>query len=133
VPGVVVATLLSLALVWGLLVAALFLLRPDGTTLRDGLRLLPDSVRLLQRLARDKSLGGRLRLRLWLLLGYLALPIDLVPDFLPVIGFADDAILILWVLRSVVRSAGREALVRHWPGTDAGLATLERLAGLSAA
>jgi uncharacterized membrane protein YkvA (DUF1232 family) len=65
--------------------------------------------------------------------GYLLSPLDLVPDVLPVVGYADDAVLVAWVLRSVVRRAGEEALSRHWPGTAAGLAVVRRLAGLSTA
>jgi uncharacterized membrane protein YkvA (DUF1232 family) len=68
--------------------------------------------------------------RLWLLFAYLAMPIDLVPDFLPVIGYADDAIIVAAALRSVVRRAGPEALREHWPGTEDGLAVLWRVAGL---
>ncbi|WP_230425535.1 YkvA family protein [Streptomyces radicis] len=74
-----------------------------------------------------------MRVRLWLLLAYLAMPIDLVPDFIPVLGQADDAIVAALVLRSVVRAAGEEALERHWPGTADGLAVVRRLAGLPAA
>jgi uncharacterized membrane protein YkvA (DUF1232 family) len=69
------------------------------------------------------------RVRLWLLLGYLAMPIDLVPDVIPVIGYADDAIVVALVLRSVVRRAGPDAVVRHWPGTPDGLAAVQRLTG----
>lgn len=69
---------------------------------------------------------------LWLLVAYLALPIDLVPDFIPVLGYADDAIVVALVLRSVVRGAGPQALERHWPGTQDGLAAVRRLAGLPA-
>jgi uncharacterized membrane protein YkvA (DUF1232 family) len=68
---------------------------------------------------------------LWLLLGYLALPIDLVPDFIPVIGYADDAVIVVLALRSVTRRAGPEALERHWPGTPEGLAAIRRLARLT--
>jgi uncharacterized membrane protein YkvA (DUF1232 family) len=68
------------------------------------------------------------RARLWLLLAYLAMPIDLVPDFVPVVGYADDALLVAWALRSVVRAAGPEALERHWPGTPEGLDVVRRLA-----
>jgi uncharacterized membrane protein YkvA (DUF1232 family) len=63
-----------------------------------------------------------------LLLGYLALPVDLVPDFIPVIGYADDAVVVALALRSVVRRAGPEALERNWPGTPDGLAAVLRLA-----
>jgi uncharacterized membrane protein YkvA (DUF1232 family) len=70
------------------------------------------------------------RVRLWLLLGYLAIPIDLVPDFVPVLGYADDAIIVSLVLRSVVRRAGTPVVRGHWPGSDDGLAALGRLTGL---
>jgi uncharacterized membrane protein YkvA (DUF1232 family) len=50
-----------------------------------------------------------------------------VPDFVPVLGYADDAIIISLVLCSVVRSAGAPTVQRHWPGTDDGLAALSRL------
>jgi uncharacterized membrane protein YkvA (DUF1232 family) len=67
------------------------------------------------------------RLPLVLLLGYLAIPIDLIPDFIPLLGYADDAIVIGLVLRSVIRRAGPDVVRRHWPGTEAGLDSLARL------
>ena len=73
------------------------------------------------------------RVRLWLLGAYLALPFDLVPDFIPVIGYADDAILVAITLRSVVRRAGADAVKRHWRGSPDGLAALWRVAGLARA
>jgi uncharacterized membrane protein YkvA (DUF1232 family) len=53
-----------------------------------------------------------------------------VPDVIPVVGYADDVVVVALALRSVVRAAGPEALVRHWPGTPEGLAVVRRLAGL---
>ena len=53
-----------------------------------------------------------------LLLAYLAIPIDLIPEFVPVLGYADDAIIVTAVLRSVVRGADLDAIRAHWPGTD---------------
>jgi uncharacterized membrane protein YkvA (DUF1232 family) len=64
------------------------------------------------------------------LLVYLALPVDLIPDFIPVLGYADDAIIVIAVLRSVARRAGAGAVRAHWPGTDDGFAALARLTGL---
>jgi uncharacterized membrane protein YkvA (DUF1232 family) len=127
---VVAAVAAGLVLVWLVLVVALLIAArrgPDEVTVRSVLRLLPDVVRLVRRLATDPTLPRGVRWRLWLLLGYLLLPLDLVPDFLPVIGYADDAIVIALVLRSVTRAAGAEALERHWPGTPEGLAAVRRL------
>ena len=69
-------------------------------------------------------------MRLWLLLGYLLFPLDLVPDFLPVIGYADDVIVVGAALRSVIRRAEPDAVRRHWPGTEEGLVALWALTGL---
>ncbi|WP_336216294.1 YkvA family protein [Nonomuraea sp. LPB2021202275-12-8] len=120
---------LALTAGWLALVVTLVVVRPRGGLLREALRLLPDVLRLVRRLAADPALPRGVRVRLALLLGYLAFPIDLVPDFIPVLGYADDAIIVVAVLRSVVRRAGPEAVRRHWPGTDDGFAVLSRLAG----
>ena len=121
----------SLLFIWVALVAGVYLAgrkASEPATVTDALRLLPDILRLVRRLAADPTLPRGVRIRLFLLTGYLICPVDLVPDFLPVIGYADDAIIVAWGLRSVVRVAGVEVLDRHWPGTPAGLAVLKRLA-----
>ena len=105
---------------------------PEALSLRGVLRLLPDLLRLLRGLAGDRTLPRGVRIRLVLLLVYLASPIDLVPDVVPVIGYADDVLVVALVLRSVVRRAGRDSLRRHWTGTAEGLSAVERLAGLRA-
>jgi uncharacterized membrane protein YkvA (DUF1232 family) len=128
----VIGVVAGLLLLWLLLLAYLWKARPDEMRLREMLRLLPDVLRLLRRLAGDSTLPRGVRVRLWLLLAYLALPIDLVPDFIPVLGYADDAIVVALVLRSVIRRAGPDAMDRHWPGTPEGLAALRRLARLPA-
>lgn len=119
-----------LLLLWLVLLVILWRATPDQTGLRDALRLLPDAVRLIKRLAGDRCLPRGVRVRLLLLLAYLALPFDFVPDFIPVLGYADDAVVVVLVLRSVARSAGPEALERHWPGTPDGLAAVRRLVGI---
>lgn len=131
---VLAGVLAGLLAVWLALVAGLYVAgrREDQVTLRSVLRLLPDVVRLLRRLAADPSLPRGVRLRLFLLVGYLLLPLDLIPDFIPVIGYADDAIVVALALRSIVRVAGVEALERHWPGTPEGLRLVQRLAGVPA-
>lgn len=85
---------------------------------------------MLRRIAVDPSVGGAVRVRMWLLFAYLAFPIDLVPDFIPVLGYADDVVVLGVALRSIVRRAGPDVVRRHWPGTRDGLAALWRLARL---
>ena len=77
-------------------------------------------------MARDPALPRSTRVSLWLLLAYLACPIDLVPDFIPVIGIADDVIITSLVLRHVVKQADGSVRRAHWTGTPEGLAALER-------
>ena len=105
---------------------------PETVSMKDALRLLPDLLRLLRRLLADRTLAVGLRIRLALLLAYLLSPIDLVPDFVPVIGYADDVIIAALVLRSVFARAGADTLQKHWPGTPEGLQLILRLAGLGA-
>lgn len=125
---ILIAVGLALAVAWVALVVFLVAARPKGSVLKEALRILPDTLRLLRRLATDRALPRSLRVRLWLLFAYLAIPIDLVPDFIPVIGYVDDAVIVAVVLSSVVRRAGREAVVRHWPGTRARHTVAGRLA-----
>jgi uncharacterized membrane protein YkvA (DUF1232 family) len=79
------------------------------------------------RLAKDGSLPRGVRIRLGLLLAYPACPIDLVPNFVPVLGYADDVIAVLLTLRNVIRHVGEEPLHQHWPGTPAGLDAIVKL------
>ncbi|MEV5754036.1 DUF1232 domain-containing protein [Actinoallomurus sp. NPDC052308] len=128
---IVIAVVAGLAALWLVVISALWITkgRFDLTVLREALRMLPDLIRLLKRLAADPTLPRGVRIRLWLLLAYLLLPIDLVPDFIPIIGYADDAIIVVLALRSVIRHAGPEAVEHHWPGGGDGLTAILRLAG----
>jgi uncharacterized membrane protein YkvA (DUF1232 family) len=120
----------GLLALWLVLLLVLWRVRPDGTSTTSALRLLPDLVRLVRRLAADRGLPRGVRVRLWLLLAYLLSPVDLVPDVVPVLGYADDVVVVALALRAVVRRAGPDALARHWPGDAAGLVVVSRLAGL---
>ncbi len=126
-----VATASGLLVVWLAVVAALYVVgrrQQERVSFADVARLLPDVLRLLRRLAADPTLPRGLRLRLGLVVAYLLMPVDLVPDFIPIVGYADDLIIVAIVLRSVIRSAGADALDRHWPGTPSGLTALKRIA-----
>ena len=90
--------------------------------------LIPDCVVLVGRLVRDPRVPRRRKVLLFALAGYLVLPVDLVPDFIPVAGQLDDAVVVALVLRSILRGGG-EPLVRElWPGPERTLALIMRLA-----
>ena len=117
----------AIAVLWLAFIVLVWSIRPGDASLRDAVGLLPDTLRLVRRLAVDRAVPRRTRWLLWVLLAYLASPVDLVPDFLPVIGYADDAIVTSFVLRHVVSRAGPAKLDEHWPGTPEGLVMLLRL------
>ena len=100
---------------------------------RERLRALagfvPDCAVLCARLFRDPRVPRRHKALLAALAGYLSLPFDLVPDFIPVAGQLDDALAVAFVLRRVVRAVQPSLLVEHWPGPDASLRAVLRLAG----
>ena len=119
---------LTASALWLALVVFLVLARPAGGVLKESLRILPDTLGLLRRMATDRQLPRGIRVRLYLLLGYLAVPIDLISEFIPGIGYADDLIIVAFTLRSVARHAGSAVLRAHWPETPSGLTALLRLA-----
>jgi uncharacterized membrane protein YkvA (DUF1232 family) len=88
-------------------------------------------VVLFTRLLRDRELGWGRRLAVLMLLGYLALPFDLVPDFVPVAGQLDDVLVALVALRFVAAGCGRARIETHWPGAPESLRALLRLAGVT--
>jgi uncharacterized membrane protein YkvA (DUF1232 family) len=91
---------------------------------------IPDCMVLIGRLARNPRISRPRRAVLFCVLGYLALPIDLVPDFLPGIGQLDDAVLLGVALRLVVHGGGTEIVREAWPGPEASLTLVLRAAGL---
>ena len=84
-------------------------------------RFVPDCVVLAKRLVGDPRVPQRSKIALVLVLGYLVCPIDLVPDFIPVAGQLDDAVMVALVLRHLVRAAGPELVRDHWPGSQRSL------------
>ncbi|MGA9760886.1 MAG: DUF1232 domain-containing protein [Gaiellaceae bacterium] len=117
----------ALALAWGIVIVVLFLAggRRKARALAS---FVPDCVVLVGRLLRDPRVPRRRRLLLALTAAYLALPFDLIPDFIPLIGQLDDAIILALVLRHLLR--GDERAVRElWPGPEQSLDLLLRLIG----
>jgi uncharacterized membrane protein YkvA (DUF1232 family) len=124
---------------WGLLMIAVGLYLVAVAALiaagrREDARALagfiPDCIVLVSRLARDRRISKPRRAALFIALGYLALPIDLVPDFLPGIGQLDDAVVLGLALRLVVHGGGTGIVREAWPGPEASLTLVLRAAGL---
>src|SRR3954465_1552109 len=129
----IVGVAIGLIAIWVALAATLVVQQRRAgreVDVRSILRLVPDVVRLIRRLAADPAVPRGTRWWLYGLLAYLILPIDLIPDFIPGIGYADDAIITVVALRFAVKHAGFDALERNWPGTPTGLTSLLTLAGI---
>jgi len=113
---------------YGLLVGVLIVAgRKDAA--RFVAAFVPDCIVLFRRLVADPRVPRRRKLVLAALVPYLTLPFDLVPDFIPVAGYLDDAVLVALALRYVVRGGGAELIEQHWPGSAASLGLILRLAG----
>jgi uncharacterized membrane protein YkvA (DUF1232 family) len=126
----VTALLVGLAIavvLYGLAVLALVLAgrRTDARALAG---FIPDCIVLVRRLLSDERVPRSRKLLLGALLAYLAMPFDLVPDFIPVAGQLDDAIVTALVLRAVLRSGGDTLLREHWPGPERSRELVARLA-----
>ena len=124
--GIVIGIAASLVVVWLILVALLWVLRPRDVRLGELVRIVPDVLRLIRQLLSDRSVPFGVRAALVGLLAWLINPIDLIPEFIPVLGPIDDVVVAVLVLRYVWRRLGDEELRRRWPGTPEGYALLSR-------
>jgi uncharacterized membrane protein YkvA (DUF1232 family) len=127
---IVLATLAALAVMWG---AALLLLWLTGrrTAVRELAHLLPNLARLFHGLLRDPRVPFRSKALLLVGLAWFASPIDLIPEFIPIIGPLDDAVVGALILRHIVRTSGRMVVTEHWHGDPRLLTLLFRAAGLA--
>ena len=123
---ITVAVILGL---WALVVVAVWRSAPSQASALDVVRLLPDVLRMTAGLARDPGTPRSCKLALGGLAVWLASPIDLIPEFVPVIGPLDDIVATAIVLRWVGRRVGLDALRAHWPGSDEGFGLVLRLLG----
>ena len=92
-------------------------------------RFVPDCIVLFRRLLADPRVPRRKKVILAALIPYLVLPFDLVPDFIPIAGHLDDAVIVALVLRHVLRRTDRELIESHWPGPPESLILILRFAG----
>jgi len=114
---------------WAILIGLLWAFRPRDVGLGELLRVIPDVVRLVRRLLGDRALPIGPKLALIVLLVWLVSPIDVIPEFIPVLGPIDDVVVTVLVLRFVRRIIGLEGLRSRWPGTSDGFALLGRIIG----
>ena len=116
----------ALALGGAVLSGLLYLVRSPGQSVADLARVFPSALRLAVALYRDRTLPRSVRWRMRLALIYNFVPVNIVPDFVPVIGLVDNVVVLAWALRSTVRIAGPEVVAAHWRGSQAALLALYR-------
>jgi uncharacterized membrane protein YkvA (DUF1232 family) len=129
--GPVVALVVALVAIWAGLLVLFWVLRPKGVSVREMLGLIPDVLRLLRSVIGDRAAPLDVRLVLVGLLAWIVSPIDLIPDFIPVLGPLDDVVVAVVAMRYMRRRLGTEDLRRRWVGTDDGFALLVRVIGSS--
>ena len=126
---VLVRIVVALVIVWALLLVLFWAQRPKGVAVRELLGLIPDVLRLLRSVIGDRSAPLDVRLVLVGLVAWILSPIDLIPEFIPVLGPLDDVVVAVVAMRYVRRRVGIEDLRRRWTGTDDGFALLTRVIG----
>jgi uncharacterized membrane protein YkvA (DUF1232 family) len=125
----VLGIVIAVAAVWALLLVLFWALRPKGVAVRELLGLIPDVLRLLRSIISDRSAPLDVRLVLVGLLAWIVSPIDLIPEFIPVLGPLDDVVVAVVAMRYVRRRVGVDDLRRRWSGTEDGFAVLLRVIG----
>ena len=124
-----VGVLVGLIATWLLFIGLLWLLRPRDARLRDLVRIVPDILRLCRDVLADGRAPRGPRLAIAGLLVWLVSPIDLIPEFIPVLGPLDDVVVAVLVLRYVRRRLGTDDLRARWRGTPEGFALLQAVMG----
>ena len=127
--GMLVGIVVALVALWALLLGLLWLLRPKGVSVRELLGVIPDVVRLIRSVIGDGSAPLDVRLVLVGLLAWIISPVDLIPEFIPVLGPLDDVVVAIVAMRYVRRRLGIDDLRRRWAGTNTGFALLIRVLG----
>jgi uncharacterized membrane protein YkvA (DUF1232 family) len=127
--GLVLGIVAGVVVVWAVLLVLFWTFRPKGVPIRELLGVVPDLVRMLRALVRDPATPMDVRLVLVGLLLWILSPIDLIPEFIPVLGPLDDVVVAIVALRFVRRRVGVAGMRAQWPGSDAGFALLGRVVG----
>jgi uncharacterized membrane protein YkvA (DUF1232 family) len=126
---IVVGIIGGLLLLWLALLVVFWVFRPRGMRARELAAIVPDIVRLLRSLIAGNDVPLDVRLVCVGLVAWIVSPIDLIPEFIPVLGPLDDVVVAVVAMRFVRRRLGSAELGRRWTGTEAGFALLSRLIG----
>jgi uncharacterized membrane protein YkvA (DUF1232 family) len=123
----------AIGVVVGLWIAAVLFLLLAGrrTAARELAVLVPHLLVLFKGLLADPRVPRGTKLWIAFALAWLLSPIDLVPEFIPVAGPLDDAIVAALVLRHVLKRAGRDVVESHWRGEPATLRLMLRAGGIT--
>jgi uncharacterized membrane protein YkvA (DUF1232 family) len=121
--------IVALVLLWAAMLFVFWLLRPRGVPVRELVRLVPDLIRLIRSVIADGHAPLDTRLVLVGLLVWIVSPIDLIPEFIPVLGPLDDVVVAIVALRYVRRRLGSDDLRQRWRGTPEGFEVLMRVIG----
>ena len=119
--------IIGLVAAWVLLLIVLWAIRPRDVRAVELVRLVPDVLRLTRDLLLDRTAPRGVRVALGVLVVWLVSPIDVIPEFIPVLGPLDDVVVAVLVLRYVCRRLGKEELHRRWRGSSEGWVLVERL------
>ena len=103
-----------------------------GMWMKDAALALPNLVKLVYRLMKDSRIPRKSKVILGAILGYIVVPIDIVPDFLPVVGQADDALLLAYGIRHIIEVAGADIVLEHWDGSQDVLELVGQITGFAA-
>ena len=125
----ILAIVLALVALWAALLVVFWVLRPKGVTARELVGLIPDILRLLRSLIGDRTAPLDVRIVLIGLLAWILSPIDLIPEFIPILGPIDDVVVAIVAMRYVRRRVGTVDLRGRWSGSDAGFAMLLTVIG----
>jgi uncharacterized membrane protein YkvA (DUF1232 family) len=128
-PGIVIGIVVGLIVLWAALLVLFFALRPKGVPVREIVGVVPDVLRLLRSIVGDSSAPPDVRFVLVGLIAWIVSPIDLIPEFIPILGPLDDVVVAVVALRYVRRRIGIDDLHRRWSGTPEGFALLVRVIG----
>ena len=127
--SIVVEILIGIVALWVAVLVLFWAFRPRGVAVREVLAIVPDVLRLLRSLIGDRSAPLDVRVVLVGLVAWIISPIDLIPEFVPVLGPIDDIVVAVVAMRFVRRRMGVDDLRRRWSGSAAGFDLLVHVIG----